>query len=206
MFLAQALNTDRSCQRAVNDAAVKRWSGGLPQCSTHTGGYCHARQRLPMEMVSTLTQHTGQLIAARTPVTWHWRGRPVRLVSGTTVTMPDTPANQITYPQPRSQKPGLGFPICRLVGILCLGSGAVLNAAIGAYRGKGGDEQTLLRSILTMLDSGDVLWAMPISPPTFCSANYKQKVSMQSSNNTAHANVQHNQWGQTRLILLYDCY
>jgi hypothetical protein len=69
MFLAQALNTDRSCQKAVNDAAVQRWSGGLPPCSTHTGGYCHARQRLPMEMVSTLTQHTGQLVAARTPTT-----------------------------------------------------------------------------------------------------------------------------------------
>ena len=157
MFLAQALSTDRSCQKAVNDAAVQRWSGGLPPCSTHTGGYCHARQRLPAEMVSTLTQHTGQLIAARTPATWRWRGRPVRLVDGTTVTMPDTPANQATYPQPRSQKPGLGFPLCRMVGILCLGSGAVLNAAIGAYRGKGGDEQTLLRSILDTLEPGGVL-------------------------------------------------
>ena len=73
------------------------------------------------------------------------------------MTLPDTPANQATYPQPRSQKPGLGFPLCRLVGILCLGSGAVLNAAIGTYRGKGGDEQTLLRSILDTLATGDVL-------------------------------------------------
>ena len=116
MFLAQALNTDRSCQKAVKDAAVQRWSGGLPPCSTDTGGYCHARQRLPMGMVSAVTQHTGQLIAHRTPAAWHWRGRPVRLVDGTTVTMPDTSANQATYPQPRSQKPGLGFPLCRLVG------------------------------------------------------------------------------------------
>ena len=106
-----------------------------------------------MGMVSTLTQHTGQLIAHRTPATWHWQGRPVRLVDGTTVPMPDTAANQATYPQPRSQKLGLGFPLCRLVGILCLGSGAVLNAAIGAYRGKGGDEQTLLRQILDTLPS-----------------------------------------------------
>lgn len=157
MFLAQALNADRSCQKAVNDAAVQRWSGGLPQCSTHTGGYCHARQRLPMDMVSTLTRHTGRLMAAHTPAAWCWQGRPVRLVDGTTVTMPDTPANQATYPQPRSQKPGLGFPLCRLVGILCLSSGAVLNAAIGAYRGKGGDEQTLLRSLLDTLETGDVL-------------------------------------------------
>ena len=43
MFLAQALNDDRSCQRAVNDAAIKRLTGGLPVCSTHTGAYCRAQ-------------------------------------------------------------------------------------------------------------------------------------------------------------------
>ena len=71
--------------------------------------------------------------------------------------MPDTPANQAAYPQPRSQKPGLGFPLCRMVGIVCLGSGAVLNAATGVYRGQGGNEQALLRSMLDTLESGDVL-------------------------------------------------
>lgn len=157
MFLAQALSADRSCQKAVNDTAVQRGSGGRPRCSTHTGGYCRARQRLPVDLVSTLTRHTGRLIAARTPASWCWQGRPVRLVDGTTVAMPDTPANQAAYPQPRSQKPGLGFPLCRMVGILCLGSGAVLNAAIGRYQGKGGDEQTLLRSILGTLERGDLL-------------------------------------------------
>ncbi|MCU7936952.1 MAG: hypothetical protein KZQ99_19105 [Candidatus Thiodiazotropha sp. (ex Dulcina madagascariensis)] len=34
-----------------------------------------------------------------------------------------------------------------MVGITCLASGALLNAAIGRFNGKGGDEQTLLRSI-----------------------------------------------------------
>ncbi len=157
MFLAQALSEDRSCQRAVNDAAVKRLTGGLPVCSTNTSAYCRARVRLPMEMVSTLARRAGGLISERLPETWRWQGRPVRLVDGTTVPMPDTPANQAAYPQPRSQRPGLGFPLCRLVGILCLGSGALLNAAIGRYRGKGGDEQALLRSILDTLESGDLL-------------------------------------------------
>lgn len=157
MFLAQALSADRSCQRIVNEAAVKRLTGGLPICSTHTGAYCRARVRLPMEMVSTLACHAGRLISEPIPETWRWQGRPVRLVDGTTVTMPDTLANQAAYPQPGSQKAGLGFPLCRLVGILCLGSGALLNAAIGRYRGKGGDEQALLRSILDTLESGDIL-------------------------------------------------
>ena len=157
MFLAQALSADRSCQKAVNEAAVKRLAGGLPRCSTHTGAYCRARQRVPVQMVCTLARYTGRWVAARAPESWRWRGRPVRLVDGTTVAMPDTPANQAAYAQPRSQKPGLGFPLCRMVGIVCLGSGAVLNAATGRYQGKGGDEQSLLRSILDTLECGDVL-------------------------------------------------
>jgi len=157
MFLAQALSADRSCQNAVNEAAVRRMVGALPRCSTHTGAYCRARQRLPMEMVRALARESGRRVAARTPEPWRWRGRPVRLVDGTTVLLPDTPANQSAYPQPCSQKAGLGFPLCRLVGVVCLGSGAVLDSATGRYQGKGGDEQSLLRSILDCLERGDVL-------------------------------------------------
>ena len=157
MFLAQAMSQDRSCQSVVDDAAIKRLMGGLPVCSTHTGAYCQARKRLPLEMISTLTRYTGRMIAENTPNTWHWRGRPVKLVDGATVTLPDTRENQEVYPQPSSQQPGLGFPLCRLVGIICLGSGAVLNSAIGPCQGKGSDEQSLLRSMLDTLESGDIL-------------------------------------------------
>jgi len=157
MFLAQALNADRSCQKAVNEAAVRRTLGALPRCSTHTGAYCRARGRLPIQMVRTLARQSGRWVAAHGVQPWYWRGRPVRLVDGTTVLLPDTPANQAAYPQPRTQQAGLGFPICRVVGVLCLGSGALLDAASGRYLGKGGDEQSLLRSILDCLERGDVL-------------------------------------------------
>ncbi len=157
IFLAQALSADRSCQKAVDEAALRRVGAGLGACSTHTGGYCRARARLPVEMVCTLARHTGQWITTHAPQPWCWRGRPVRLVDGTTLVLPDTPANQAQYPQSHSQKPGLGFPLCRLVGMVCLGSGAVLDAAMGPFRGKGGDERSLLRSILDTLARGDVL-------------------------------------------------
>lgn len=157
MFIAQALSADGSCQQVVNESAIQRLKSGLPRCSTATGAYCRARQRLPVEMVSALVQHTGQSMAACVPAAWLWQGRPVRLVDGTTLTMPDTPANQGAYPQPRSQKAGLGFPVCRMVGIVCLSSGAVLNAAIGRYQGKGGDEQTLLRTVLDTLVPNDIV-------------------------------------------------
>ncbi|MGP1667310.1 MAG: IS4 family transposase [Rhodanobacter sp.] len=159
MFMAQALKPDRSCQGIVNDAAVNRMLHGLPPCSTKTGGYCKARQRLPLEMVSGLVAYTGQLIAGKAPDRWRWHGRRVRLVDGTTVTLPDTPANQATYPQQSNQKPGLGFPICRIVGITCLFSGAVLNAAMGKYQGKETGELALLRSMLDTFEADDVILA-----------------------------------------------
>jgi hypothetical protein len=157
MFLAQALKPDRSCQNIVNDAAVKRLTHGLPQCSTKTGGYCKARQRLPLSMISEMVRHTGHQITAQSPDKWRWYGRRVRLVDGTTVTLPDTQANQATYPQQSGQKPGLGFPICRIVGVTCLSSGAVLDAAIGGFKGKGSGEQALLRTLLNTFESGDVM-------------------------------------------------
>ena len=159
MFIAQALAADRSCQKAVDDAAIKRLIGGLPTCSTHTGAYCKARQRLPQEMVSTLTRYTGALISAHTPVAWRWRGRAVYLADGSSVTLADTAANQVGYPQPGSQVAGLGFPQCRLVGLICLASGVIRNAAMGPCKGKGSDEQSLLRTLLDTLQMDDVLLA-----------------------------------------------
>lgn len=157
LFLAQVLSADRSCQNAVNTTAMRRLADHLPLCSSRTGGYCRARCRLPEPLVAELGRHTGRLMSDKAPPAWHWRGRPVRLVDGTTLTMPDTAANQVAWPQPRSQAPGLGFPLCRLVAISCLGSGALLDAAIGRYHGKGGDEQSLLRTLLDTLNADDVL-------------------------------------------------
>lgn len=157
MFLAQAMNEDRSCQNIVNDSAVKRLLGGLPPCSTRTGAYCRARKRLPLPMLQSLSYFTGEMVSQQSLPQWHWRQRPVRLVDGTTISMPDTTENQNAYPQPSGQKPGLGFPMCRLVGLICLGSGAVLDAAMSPLHGKGNDEQSLLRSILHGLDRNDLL-------------------------------------------------
>ena len=175
MFVAQAMSTDRSCQHAINEAAIHRLVNGLPRCSTHTGGYCRARQRLPLKLVSGLTCYLGQQVDQQLPMEWRWHRRRVRLVDGTTITMPDTEENQAAFPQQGSQKPGLGFPICRIVGITCLSSGALLNAAIGRFNGKGGDEQTLLRSIESSLDSGDIVLGDAFFPTYFFIARMQMR-------------------------------
>jgi hypothetical protein len=110
-------------------------------------------------MVCELARFTGQLIDQQVVDKWRWQGRRVRIVDGTTVTLPDTPANQQRYPQIRNQKPGLGYPICQLVGITCLSSGALLDAAMCRIGGKGHDEHSLLRQLLKTLKNNDIVLA-----------------------------------------------
>jgi len=157
LFLAQSMNADSSCQNIVNEFAVQRISNGLLPYSTNTGSYCKARQRLPLPLVSSATRLTGRFLSELSPEKWCWQGRAVKLIDGTTVTLSDTPENQLVYPQQAEQAPGLGFPICRIVGIICLASGGVLNAAMGPYKGKGASEQTLLRGMLDTFDAADVV-------------------------------------------------
>lgn len=157
MFLAQTLNPDSSCQNIVNTVAIDRIHAGLPLGSTLTGGYCRARQRLPIKVISNLVYKVGQLTDSLVPTRWRWHDKRVHLIDGTTLTMPDTPANQAKYPQQSGQKPGLGFPICRIVGVICLSSGTILNAAIGQYKGKGGSEQALLRQLLPTFNAGELV-------------------------------------------------
>ncbi|MCI0666723.1 MAG: IS4 family transposase [Methylococcaceae bacterium] len=159
LFLTQALISDRSCQQAVNGYVVSRTANGLEPCSTGTGAYCKARQNLPLQMIRQVARQSGRLIHTQTPSAWHWRGRRVKLVDGTTVTMPDTAENQQVFPQMSGQKAGLGFPIARIVGLICLGSGALLDAAIGPFTGKGSGEHALFRQLLDSLEPGDLVLA-----------------------------------------------
>jgi len=175
MFMAQALKPDRSCQGIVDDVATKRLLHGMPLCSTKTGAYCKARQRLPLSLVSGMVAATGRMMTERTSIKWRWHGRRVRLVDGTTVTLPDTPENQASYPQQSMQKPGCGFPICRIVALSCLDAGAVLNAAMGPFKGKGSGEQGLLRSLLDTLEANDLLLGDAFYATYFLLAELKER-------------------------------
>ena len=159
MFLTQSLEEDGSCQRAVNGWAAQRAAEGLPAQSVRTGAYCRARQRLPVEMITALTRETGRLLCAHANAGWRWCGRRVKLVDGTGISMPDTPENQARYPQPSSQAPGVGFPLARLVGVICLSTGAVVDAAIGPFEGKGYSEHDLVRTLLGAFCAGEVMLA-----------------------------------------------
>jgi hypothetical protein len=156
-FLSQTLCTDHSCRQAVARLRAFLTADGRRPCPAETGPYCKARQRLSENVCARLARGVGQSLHERAGDPLLLGGRPVKLVDGTTVSMPDTPANQAEYPQSRSQKPGLGFPIARVVALLSLASGAALDVAIGPYAGKNTGETALFRQLWRSLFPGDVV-------------------------------------------------
>jgi hypothetical protein len=90
---------------------------------------------------------------------WLWKGRRVSISDGSSVSMPDTPANQAAYPQPVAQKPGLGFPLARVAAVFSLACWAVLDLGLCRYAGKGQSERGMLRTLWDLFLPGDVLLA-----------------------------------------------
>src|SRR4051794_37374660 len=127
VFLGKVLSPDHSCRAAVARLNAYRLAHGQRPCSARTGAYCRARQRLPEAFFREAALRAGRVLDDRADRGWRWKGRRVYLYDGTTVTMPDTAANQAAYPQVYNQGPGVGFPIARIGAVISLACGAVVN-------------------------------------------------------------------------------
>ena len=156
-FLYQVLATDQSCRAAVVRLLAFLCVSGRGSGSAKTDPYCKARQRVPEEVIAELARTSGSDLQDQIPSMKLLGGRPIKIADGTTVSMPDTAENQKAYPQQSGQKKGLGFPTMRLVGLISLSCGAVLDVAMSRYRGKRTGERSLLRRIFNQLRDGDIL-------------------------------------------------
>jgi len=103
-----------------------------------------------------LVYAVGDELESRVPADWLWLGRHVKIGDGTTLLAADTPKNQEVWPQARTQKRGVGFPILRMVVLLSLATAAVCGVAIGPYKGKETGEPALLRELLDRFQPGDI--------------------------------------------------
>ena len=137
VFLSQVLDPDHSCRAAVARLIVWLAINGRKPCAPETGSYCEARQRLPLGVVVRLVRQTAREIDGRAPDAWLWKGRRVALVDGTTASMPDTPENQEAFPQSKTQGIGLGFPLARIVAIICAGHRGRARPGAGPVQGEG---------------------------------------------------------------------
>jgi hypothetical protein len=160
-FLSQVLfkEEQRSCAAAVARVVVLLIALGKEPPSDDTGAYCRARAKLSEKVIRRLTCQAADGCEHAVPDDWLWHGRHVKLVDGTTVSMPDTEENQEAYPQPATQKEGLGFPVTRMVVLLSLATAMLTDMAMGPSEGKETGELALLRELLDGLDRGDIVLA-----------------------------------------------
>jgi len=174
MFIKQVINPDKSCKKAVASLAAEQLSVAGKSISTSTGPYCKARKRLPEEAVKELVQEVGKSASKCAQPRWKPYGRELKVFDGSTIKMADTKSNQKVFPQHSNQKKGAGFPIARMMVVMSLTVGTVIDYAVGAYKGKGTGESALLRSIFDCIEENDIALGDRYFPSFFVMADLKK--------------------------------
>lgn len=157
-FVSQVLSPGSSCRETVRKVeAWWRWAQKDRTGSLSPSAYCQARARLSKAVLALINGQISWTLERNTLTEEKWlEGRRVKIVDGTTVSMPDTPENQSAWPQPGSQKPGLGFPQMKLAGLFSLASGALLDHATSDLHVH---ESQLFRQMWDRLERGDIILA-----------------------------------------------
>jgi IS4 transposase len=168
MMISQCMSKERkSCAQVVSEVVAKEAEYGKEVASS-TGGYVQARNKLSVDSMKGVMQKidkTAQEINDHANRQWH--GFDIKMVDGTTLQLADTVANQASFPQHGNQKEGCGFPLARMVVLMSLSTGTVIDYAMAAHKGKMTGEHALFRSISHHIDSNTILLADAYYPSYF---------------------------------------
>ncbi|OYD98277.1 IS4 family transposase, partial [Nostoc sp. 'Peltigera membranacea cyanobiont' 232] len=172
-FLSQVLDTDKSCHNTVSQV-ISYLAGQEEELpSTDTSAYCQARSRLPETLLEKLFRETGQNLEQKVTTEYLWCGRNVKVIDGSTVSMPDTLENQKAYPQPSTQASGCGFPIAKIGVIFSLATGAAIAICIDVLNTH---DIKLARNLYKFLNPLDIL----LGDRAFCA--YADLISIKNLN------------------------
>lgn len=167
-MISQHVAEDSSLQAAVRRVNAERLAMKLVPTKGNTGSYSDARQRVPIAMLDELITATGRSMEENLPARWLWKNKyHVKTVDGTCFKMADTPENQAHFPQPTTQKPGIGFPMMRAVAISSLTTGAILGLSYGPEHGADTGEHSLLRRISGALEPDNIVLGDAYFPSYF---------------------------------------
>lgn len=153
-FLWQIAQAGASCREAIRQAQALCQLQNRTVPPDETSPYCQARRNLPLERLDEIHRAIVRDAEAAVASKDLWCERRVRILDASTVTAPDTPANQKAFPQQSSQKPGCGFPIIRLIGLFSLATGLFTTWLTGAWSSH---ELVLLQCLWQFLQPGEVL-------------------------------------------------
>lgn len=156
LFLVQVVSADGSCRQALHQflAWLARVEG--KEASPNTAAYCKARGRLALTQLERVRDAVAEKIQHSPLAQRRWQGRPVKVVDGSGISMPDTPENQQRYPQSKRRTPGCGFPEMRIAALFSLATGVLLRCAYGS---RYVSERALFRQLWDFLEPGDVVLA-----------------------------------------------
>jgi hypothetical protein len=154
-FLRQVLVPNCSCRQTVAftlaDPALTPPQRRRPDADP--SAYSQARQRLPLGVFQRLADSLARQLDEPDR---RWYGHRVRVVDGSSVSMPDTAELQQVFPQPTSQAKGCGFPVARLLAVFCWHTGAWLELVVDSLHV---GEATLFRRVLDWFQPTDVVLA-----------------------------------------------
>ncbi|MCW5555416.1 MAG: IS4 family transposase [Verrucomicrobiae bacterium] len=153
-FVWQMLKPRTACREVVRQVQALACLHGREAAAENASAYIQARQRLPQECLERVLAATAQAAERRAASSPRLQGRPVKVVDGSSVQLPDTPANQKAYPQPSGQKPGCGFPVLKLGVLFSLASGALLDVVMGHLHQH---DLRLFHRLWEALKAGDIL-------------------------------------------------
>jgi hypothetical protein len=160
-FFSQILDADGGCQEVVRKVQALAATRSMPVPSASTSAYCQARSKLDSVELEKILAHTAEDLQQQGRSRW-WKDRRVVVVDGTGVSIADTHANQQSWPQPQSQKPGCGSPQARICACFCLQTGALLSYRLGHNKNA---ELPLLRQQWESFKRGDIF----LGDKGFCS-------------------------------------
>jgi hypothetical protein len=152
-FVRQILLTQCSCRQSVAFTIADPALRDERDVDDDPSAYSQARQLLPLPLFERLASALAKSLEQPDR---RWRGHRVRIVDGSSVSMPDTPALQAAFPQPDSQRKGCGFPVARLLAVFCWHSGAWLRMQIDSLHI---GELALFRRVLELFEPDDVVVA-----------------------------------------------
>ncbi|MCT9935412.1 IS4 family transposase, partial [Planotetraspora sp. A-T 1434] len=125
---------------------------GAAGAAPSSAALAQARRRVGIAPLKALFE----LLAGPPPGAVRWRGLLVCAIDGTTMSVPDSPANLSRYGHQSGSHGGSGYPLVRLLAVVACGTRTLLAATFGPF-GKG--ETSYAPALLGCLRTGILLLA-----------------------------------------------
>lgn len=124
LFLVQVLHGNTAINHVVRLAGM----------TVTAAAYCQARARLPLAVFELITQRVADALQKETLDEGRWLGHRTFFVDGSGFSMPDTPELQNHFGQPGAQRPGCGFPVAHMLGLMHAGTGMITKVLTAPLR------------------------------------------------------------------------